>query len=118
MQFGQPIHYLGLGLLAFYLYTTFGGGGGTGARVHEISFQEFKTKLLAQVGRELHHEEDLLFPPSLIAHERALVFSSPPQSPMRGLGCSPLPSSIAHEGAPLVFSSPSQSPLVPAGSGD
>ena len=48
-QFGQPIHYLGLGLLAFYLYTTLGGGGNSGGKTHEISFQEFKTKLLGQV---------------------------------------------------------------------
>ena len=51
MQFGLPIHYLGLGLLAFYLYTMFGTGGNNGVRVHEISFQEFKTKLLGQVGK-------------------------------------------------------------------
>ena len=43
-----PIQYLGVGLLALYLYWNMGEGGNT-ARVHEISFQEFKTKLLGQV---------------------------------------------------------------------
>ena len=47
-EISLPIQYIGVGLLAFYLYSTLGEGSNAN-RVHEISFQEFKTKLLGQV---------------------------------------------------------------------
>ena len=52
-----PMHWLGLAILAYMAYNAMTPGSAGGARVHEISFQEFKSKLLAQVwgrcGREV-----------------------------------------------------------------
>ena len=51
------MHWLGLAILAYMAYNAMTPGSAGGARVHEISFQEFKSKLLAQVwgrcGREV-----------------------------------------------------------------
>mmetsp|Transcript_27205 Transcript_27205/g.59429 ORF Transcript_27205/g.59429 Transcript_27205/m.59429 type:complete len:643 (+) Transcript_27205:135-2063(+) len=45
--FNASFNYIALGLLALYLWNA-SGNSANGARTHEISFQEFKTKLLAQ----------------------------------------------------------------------
>ena len=41
-----PLTWLGIGALALYVFSTLGAA--SNARTHEISFQEFKSKLLAQ----------------------------------------------------------------------
>lgn len=41
-----PLTWLGIGALALYVLSTLGSAGN--GRTHEISFQEFKSKLLAQ----------------------------------------------------------------------
>lgn len=43
-----PLQWVGLAFLAYLAYNSMGPGGSNGARTHEISFQEFKSKLLAQ----------------------------------------------------------------------
>ncbi|KAG1664993.1 hypothetical protein FOA52_014673 [Chlamydomonas sp. UWO 241] len=47
VEVNLPLHWLGIAVLAYMVYSGASGGGG-GARAHEITFQEFKTKLLAQ----------------------------------------------------------------------
>lgn len=52
-----PMHWLGLAILAYMAYNAMTPGSAGGARVHEISFQEFKSKLLAQVWGRCGREE-------------------------------------------------------------
>ncbi len=49
IEIGAPLQWLGLGLVAFYLWSNLVNSSTSGRQVHEISFQEFKTKLLGQV---------------------------------------------------------------------
>lgn len=52
LEFNLPLNYLVLGVAAsiVWYWMSANGGPGGGGRIHEISFQEFKSKLLAQVG--------------------------------------------------------------------
>ncbi|GAX76090.1 hypothetical protein CEUSTIGMA_g3533.t1 [Chlamydomonas eustigma] len=45
---GLILQWAGVAMLALYLYNFMGNGSNNNMRAHEISFQEFKTKLLAQ----------------------------------------------------------------------
>lgn len=47
-EFNFPLPWLGVAVLAYMAWNSLSVGGGQNA--HEITFQEFKTKLLAHVG--------------------------------------------------------------------
>ncbi len=44
-----PVQWIGLAVLAYFVYNGMGSGGVGGGRAQELSFQEFKMRLLSKV---------------------------------------------------------------------
>ena len=49
VEFNVPFNWLALSLVGYYLWNLGSGKGGISGPKHEISFQEFRSKLLAKV---------------------------------------------------------------------